>query len=111
MSVTAPRFHPSCMSFTPDQVKKMEKFVCPDCTSQPGDKKVRQSSPRSSPTPDHVKVHNSTPDTFVTNLRHLVLVDQYLLSVDLHFSLPFLTRLIFVTTLYSTWSLQFMLIL
>lgn len=45
------------MSFTPDHVKKMEKFVCPDCTSQPGEKKVRQqSSPRSSPTPDHVKV-------------------------------------------------------
>ncbi|KAG0590625.1 hypothetical protein KC19_1G114700 [Ceratodon purpureus] len=51
-------FHPSCMSFTPDQVKKMEKFICPDCTSQPGEKKVRQSSPRSSPTPDHVKVSN-----------------------------------------------------
>nr|PNR42154.1 hypothetical protein PHYPA_016983 [Physcomitrium patens] len=48
-------FHPSCMRFTPNQVKKMEKFVCPDCTSQPGGKKVEQSSPRRTPLPDHVK--------------------------------------------------------
>uniref|UniRef100_A0A7I4DKQ0 BAH-PHD domain-containing protein n=1 Tax=Physcomitrium patens TaxID=3218 RepID=A0A7I4DKQ0_PHYPA len=48
-------FHPSCMSMTPDQVKKMEKFFCPDCISQSGEKKVRQSSPRSSPATDHVK--------------------------------------------------------
>lgn len=45
------------MSMTPDQVKKMEKFFCPDCISQSGEKKVRQSSPRSSPATDHVKVY------------------------------------------------------
>lgn len=47
-------FHPSCMSFTPDQVKRMEKFVCPDCSLPDGDRKLRQSSPGSSPTPEHV---------------------------------------------------------
>ncbi len=44
------RFHPICMNFTQEQVKKMEQFVCPDCSSQAGDKKLRQSSPN--PPPD-----------------------------------------------------------
>ncbi|KAH8967104.1 hypothetical protein BDL97_03G061900 [Sphagnum fallax] len=43
-------FHPICMNFTQEQVKKMEQFVCPDCSSQAGDKKLRQSSPN--PPPD-----------------------------------------------------------
>jgi hypothetical protein len=47
------RFHPSCMSFTPEQVKKMEQFVCPDCSLPDGDRKLRQSSPGSTPPPDH----------------------------------------------------------
>ena len=53
MLYLACRFHPSCLNFTPDQVKKMEQFVCPDCSSPGGEKKPRQSSPTASPPPDH----------------------------------------------------------
>lgn len=34
-------FHPTCMNLSPEQVKKMESFYCPDCyNSQDGDKKT-----------------------------------------------------------------------
>ncbi|KAG6557857.1 hypothetical protein Mapa_000625 [Marchantia paleacea] len=43
-------FHPTCMNFTAEQVKKMEQFYCPDCSSQlgQGDKKSRNTH-KSSP--------------------------------------------------------------
>lgn len=68
------RFHPSCMSFTPDQVKKIEQFVCPDCSSPGGDKKIRQSYPRSSPPPDHptkVCLKDSRQVTRIPNLTQI----------------------------------------
>lgn len=36
-------FHPACMSMSPEQVKKMEHFYCPDCYTQDGEKKTRNS--------------------------------------------------------------------
>ncbi|EFJ16306.1 hypothetical protein SELMODRAFT_445241 [Selaginella moellendorffii] len=39
-------FHPTCMSLSPDQVKKLETFHCPECSSSPPDeKKTKKSSP------------------------------------------------------------------
>ncbi|CAM6109893.1 unnamed protein product [Calypogeia fissa] len=37
-------FHPTCMNISAEQVKKMEQFVCPECSSQPGGKKFRSNS-------------------------------------------------------------------
>eukprot|EP00249_Psilotum_nudum_P018003 c26594_g1_i3 orf=466-1116(+) len=42
-------FHPQCMSLSPEQVKKMDHFYCPDCSSQDGDKKSRNSHRASPP--------------------------------------------------------------
>lgn len=44
-------FHPACMNMSPEQVKKMEHFYCPDCVTQDGERKTRNSH-RHSPTQD-----------------------------------------------------------
>ncbi|KAJ7534674.1 hypothetical protein O6H91_13G104900 [Diphasiastrum complanatum] len=42
-------FHPTCMNLSPDQVKKMESFFCPDCHTQNEEKKPKVIHKASSP--------------------------------------------------------------
>lgn len=55
-------FHPTCMNLSPEQVKKMEHFYCPDCySSQDGDKKL-QNAHRGSPPAESKVWPSSIPD-------------------------------------------------
>lgn len=63
----AGRFHPSCMGMTIEQAKKLDQFLCSDCSAEDDSKRSQPSFPVSPP---------SEPKVSTIELHRRVLGDQ-----------------------------------